>query len=29
MYSVKVELKLNNKERTLINQHLGFARDRL
>ncbi len=26
MYSVKVELKLNNKERTIMNQHIGFAR---
>ena len=26
MYAIKVELKLNNKQKTLINQHLGFSR---
>lgn len=26
MYAVKRELKLNNKEKTLINKHLGFSR---
>ena len=26
MYSVKVELKLNNREKTLMNQHIGFSR---
>ena len=26
MYSVKRELKLNNKERTLMNKHIGFSR---
>lgn len=26
MYAIKVELKLNNKERTLMAQHAGFAR---
>ena len=26
MYAIKVELKLNNKEKTLMNQHIGFSR---
>lgn len=26
MYAIKVELKLNNREKTLMNQHLGFSR---
>ncbi|NEO31962.1 MAG: helix-turn-helix domain-containing protein, partial [Symploca sp. SIO3C6] len=26
MYAIKVELKLNNKERTKMAQHAGFAR---
>ena len=26
MYSIKVELKLNNREKTLMNKHLGFSR---
>lgn len=26
MYAIKVELKLNNREKTQINQHLGFSR---
>ena len=26
MYSIKVELKLNNREKTKMNQHLGFSR---
>lgn len=26
MQAIKVELKLNNKEKTLINQHIGFSR---
>ncbi len=26
MYAIKVELKLNNKERTLMRQHAGFSR---
>ncbi len=26
MYAIKVELKLNNREKTKINQHLGFSR---
>ena len=26
MYSVKVELKLNSREKTLMNQHIGFSR---
>jgi putative transposase len=26
MYAIKVELKLNNKERTLIRRHYGYAR---
>ena len=26
MYAIKVELKLNNREKTLMNQHIGFSR---
>ena len=26
MYSVKVELKLNNREKTIMNKHIGFSR---
>ncbi|NEO33734.1 MAG: helix-turn-helix domain-containing protein, partial [Symploca sp. SIO3C6] len=26
MYAIKVELKLNNKERTKMAQHAGFSR---
>ena len=26
MYAIKVELKLNNREKTLMNQHIGFGR---
>ena len=26
MYAIKVELKLNNKEKSLMNQHIGFSR---
>ena len=26
MYAIKVELKLNNREKTLMNKHLGFSR---
>ncbi len=26
MYAIKVELKLNNREKTLMNQHIGFLR---
>lgn len=26
MYAIKVELKLNNREKTMMNQHLGFSR---
>ena len=26
MYAIKVELKLNNSEKTLINRYLGFSR---
>jgi putative transposase len=26
MYAIKVELKLNNQEKTLMNQHIGFSR---
>ena len=26
MYGIKVELKLNNREKTKMNQNLGFAR---
>ena len=26
MYAIKVELKLNNQEKTLMKQHIGFSR---
>jgi hypothetical protein len=28
MYAIKLELKLNNKQRSLMAQHAGFTNDR-